>query len=259
MLKLYHFPSAICAQKVRVCLAEKDVPWESHDAMRELRSPEYLKLNPGGFVPTLVHDERIVTESRIVNEYVDETFDGPALQPRDPYERARMRLWTKQLDESLFPCIYILSFVVVFREQYLSMPDEMRNRALPFDFTKRERTLNLLELGWNSPYVKIALRRFAKMVEDMEATLTGTPWLAGADYSLADADHTPYLQRLTDLGAGFLWTDRPALSNWFQRVTDRPSFSAVLKDWVPPETQAQGALLASAAASKFQTILAEDR
>src|SRR5271154_4235522 len=137
MLKLYHFPSAICAQKVRVCLAEKDVPWESHDAMRELRSPEYLKLNPGGFVPTLVHDERIVTESRIVNEYIDETFEGPALQPRDPYERACMRLWTKQLDESLFPCIYVLSFIVVFREQYLSMPDEMREHALPFDFTKR--------------------------------------------------------------------------------------------------------------------------
>jgi glutathione S-transferase len=256
MLKLYHMPIAICAQKVRVCLAEKGVKWESHDAQRELRSPEYLQLNPGGYVPTLVHDDRVITESRIISEYVDEAFDGPALQPRDAYQRARMRLWTKQLDDTLFPCIYILSFVAVFREQFLSMPSELRQRMLPLDFTKRERTLNMLELGWDSPYVVLALERFAKMVADMERTLTDSMWLAGENYTLADADHTPYLQRLTDIGAGWLFTDRPALTRWFERVQARPSFSAVIADWISAEARAKSATVATAAAPKFRAILA---
>ena len=59
MLMLYHFPGAICAQKVRVALAEKGLYWESRSVLRELRSPDYLRLNPHGYVRTLVHDLRV--------------------------------------------------------------------------------------------------------------------------------------------------------------------------------------------------------
>jgi glutathione S-transferase len=254
MLKLYHFPGAICAQKVRVCLAEKQVRWESKDVLFELRSPDYLAINPAGNVPVLDHDGRIIRESRVINEYIDETFPGPTLQPKDNYSRARMRLWSKQLDESLFPCIYILSFVALFRDQFLMMPADMRERLMPYDFTKRERTVHLLERGWESPYIAIALKRFETFFADTELALSQSPWLSGDFYTLADIDHTPYLQRLADLGLAWMWADHPATADWIERIRMRPSFSAVLKDWIPTDAQERSKENAPIFTEKFKTV-----
>jgi glutathione S-transferase len=102
----------------------------------------------------------------------------------------------------------------------------------------------------------MALKRFAKLLDDMEATLTSTPWLAGFDYSLADIDLTPYLQRLIDVGAGWLWEDKPHVTDWFARVRTRPSFAAVLHDWVPVGQQAQIAATAASVAPRFRQALA---
>lgn len=43
--------------------------------------PDYLKLNPDGVVPPLVHDGRRIRESSIIAEYIDDAFEGPALKP----------------------------------------------------------------------------------------------------------------------------------------------------------------------------------
>ena len=65
MIELYHFWSSVCSVKVRMCLEEKGVQWQSRyvDLFRfdQLR-PEYLAINPDGVVPTLVHDGHPVHE-----------------------------------------------------------------------------------------------------------------------------------------------------------------------------------------------------
>ncbi len=57
----------VCARKVRLTLAEKGITdWVGHmlDLSKgDQNKPEYLKLNPKGVVPTLVHDGHIITES----------------------------------------------------------------------------------------------------------------------------------------------------------------------------------------------------
>jgi glutathione S-transferase len=58
----------------------------------EARSPEYLRLNPAGKVPTLVHDGFVLTESIAINLYLASTFPG-ALLPRDPQPRAKTYQW----------------------------------------------------------------------------------------------------------------------------------------------------------------------
>jgi glutathione S-transferase len=245
MLTLYHFGYAICAQKVRVCLAEKGVAWESR--LPGLRDPEYLKLNPNGYVPTLVHDDRILTESRLICEYIDEAFDGPSLMPADAYDRYRVGLWTKQIDDTLHLNVFTLSFAVSFRPRYQAMTPEEREKNFPFDITKRERAIDLLEKGFDSRFVGVALNRFKKLTADMERALSQSTWLVGETYSLADVDYTPYLQRITDLGLGFLIDDKPHLRAWFERVRARPSFDQVLGQWVAPEMIAGAAKAAAAA------------
>lgn len=63
MLVLYEFGNSVCCQKVRLVLFEKGLAWESRQInlfRSEQYEPEYLKLNPKGLVPTLVHDGRPV-------------------------------------------------------------------------------------------------------------------------------------------------------------------------------------------------------
>jgi glutathione S-transferase len=77
MLALYHNDMSSCAQKVRLCLAEKELDWESRHL--NLRADEhqqewYLKLNPRAVVPTLVDGETVVPESNVINEYLEDRF-----------------------------------------------------------------------------------------------------------------------------------------------------------------------------------------
>src|ERR687883_841046 len=87
MLELYHSVNSVCAQKVRVVLAEKGLEYREH--LMTLRGdqfdPAYMKLNPNAVVPTLVHDGRTVIESSVILYYLDEAFPATPLMPRDPH------------------------------------------------------------------------------------------------------------------------------------------------------------------------------
>ena len=96
MIELYDFNNSVCAQKVRMTLAEKGLDFAARDInlfKGEQYAAGYLKLNPKGYVPTIVHDGRAVTESTLICEYVDEVFPEPPLSPPG-------RLWPGQ-DEAM--------------------------------------------------------------------------------------------------------------------------------------------------------------
>ena len=57
--------------------------------------PAYLKLNPNGVVPTLVHDGNVIVESTVIMHYLDDTFPAPPLMPNDPLDRTRTHLFKK--------------------------------------------------------------------------------------------------------------------------------------------------------------------
>src|SRR3954469_13432701 len=104
MLALYHNDMSSCAQKVRICLSEKGLEWENrHLNLRagEHQQPWYLKLNRRAVVPTLIDGDHVVPESNVINEYLDETYRERPLMPSEPYGRAKVRLWNKQLDEDI--------------------------------------------------------------------------------------------------------------------------------------------------------------
>src|SRR5262245_15953815 len=131
MLTLYDFGNSVCCQKVRITLCEKGLAWQALkvDLFRsEQYDPKYLKLNPKGVVPTLVHDGKPVIESTLICEYLDETFPQPPLVPSDPWQRSRMRIWSKLVDEGLFEGVTEISFSAMFRERMRSMPEELRQR-----------------------------------------------------------------------------------------------------------------------------------
>src|SRR3954465_14094966 len=158
MLKVYSYFNSICTQKVFITLAEKSVRYETQNVdlfKNEQFSPAYLKINPKGVVPALDHDGRIVTESSLICEYLDECFPDRPRAPDDPYLRARMRLWSKAVDEQLFEATRELSFSAMFRDRMRSMTEEQRQGRYRNvgDPIKRARLMSTYEEGVESPYV----------------------------------------------------------------------------------------------------------
>ena len=92
MLTLYDFGNSVCCQKVRITMRAKGLNWEpiKVDLFKtEQYDPKYLKLNPKGVVPTLVHDGKPVIESTLICEYIDQTFpQTPQLIPADPWRQS---------------------------------------------------------------------------------------------------------------------------------------------------------------------------
>ena len=125
-ITLYHFNNSVCSQKVRLVLVEKGLEWDEQVVdlfTLEQYEPEYIKLNPKGVVPTVVHDGRAVIESTLICEYLDDVFPDPPLKPADPAERAAMRVWTKAVDEGIHEGVTAISFSAMFRERMKGMSD----------------------------------------------------------------------------------------------------------------------------------------
>jgi glutathione S-transferase len=117
VLKLFTAHNSICTQKVFLTLLEKDLPWISEyiDLFNnEQYRPDYLRLNPKGVVPTLIHEGRAIIESTLICEYLDEVFLEPSLVPKTPHERSQMRRWSKHIDEGVFEATREISFSAMF-------------------------------------------------------------------------------------------------------------------------------------------------
>lgn len=238
MLELYHFDRSTAAQKVRLSLAEKRLAWTAHYvdpgfATRDQHRPEYLKLNPRGVVPTLVHDGAPIRESQIILEYLEDVFPDPSLRPADARHRAEMRIWTKMVDEWLHvdsrtvgQCIAMRfgsleADPAVVKQHYEDMPEE----------TRRNNDLINNEQGIESPLLPPAIRHFKKLFHDIDARVSGGRWLAGSDYSLADISMVVYVHRLGSFQMAPLWSELSGLLDWYDRIQARPSWDQAVTKW----------------------------
>ncbi len=243
MLELYHHGSSVCAAKVRFALAEKELEWDGHylDILAgDQFDPAYMKLNPKAVVPTLVHGDNVVVESTVINEYLEEVFPQTRLTPSDPGMRAKMRLWTKAVDEDLHPACGELTFVSCHRHIINWLGPEGAEKFLsstpPSSVTAawhaRKRTL--VEQGFDAAGVEVKVKLYDDYLSKMETALQDRDWLAGDSFSLADIALTPYVNRLDMLSMSGLWeSTRPRVADWFTRIKARPAFKPSFLDWCP--------------------------
>ncbi len=266
MLELYQFGNSVCAQKVRITMSEKGLDWATHEVnlfTSEQYSPDYLKLNPKGVVPTLVVEGQPIIESTLICEYLDETYPEPSLMPADAYGRSRMRLWSKAVDEGLFEGVVELSFCAMFRERMKNMTDEQR--AIRFanvgDPRRCDRFKSTYEVGVESPYVFHGIAAYEKAFKNMEADLSdGRVWLMSAQFTLADINLIPLVTRLEYLGLLDIWiAERPHVQSWWERAKERSSFTGGITRHFKPgevdEMKSFGSKIKDQVAEKHQDYL----
>lgn len=248
MLELYHHGSSACAAKVRFALEEKRLPWTGRyvDILRgEQFEPEFLALNPKAVVPVLVHDGAVLTESTVICEYLDEVFPEISLMPHAPLERARVRVWTKAVDEELHPACSAITYVVSHRHTIRRSGavsfEEFLSRGAHEGVAARTLKWQWIQHGLEAPGALDKIRLYLAYLEKMEQALAVSTWLVGGKFTMADIAMAPYVNRLAALSMQDLWENGrlPRVAQWFERVRARPSFEPAFVDWMPKELAAE--------------------
>ena len=126
-MKLYTFHQSGSAYRVRIALNLKGIDYEpvfvrGGRGSQDLRSSDYLRLNPQGVVPTLVDEARILTQSMAIIEYLEEIRPDPPLLPADPGGRARVRALAQLVASDIHPLI--TARVIDYLDTELRLPRE---------------------------------------------------------------------------------------------------------------------------------------
>lgn len=207
-IKLYGFPQSTYVRSARMACEEKGVDYALQDI--ELESEAYRRLHPFSKMPAMQHGDFILYETAAIGRYVDEAFDGPALQPADVKDRARMEQWVTVIVDYCYPAmVRELIFPRVVIPMRGGEPDE--------------------------DMIKAAVPKIDYQLSVFDKTLAQTDFLAGAGASLADLLLLPILFYVKNTPEGGTAMGKvPAVGAWFERMAGRPSFAATL----PPMPEA---------------------
>jgi glutathione S-transferase len=229
-LALYHAWVSSASRRVRFVLEEKQLPYQSvlvNLLEFEQHSPEYLKLNPNGFVPTLVHEGAPIIESSVICEYLDEVFPADPLRPSNARDRARMRVWSKWTDEVVIRAFQVANWNRMMAPTARQWTDDevaQRLKSVPVP-DRREDWRRMAREPFSEVEIAHAVANIRRTLERMESDLAQSQWLAGEAFSLADIHLSPYIVRIGEhAGRGIHLSDYPLCAGWWQRLTARPAF-----------------------------------
>jgi glutathione S-transferase len=227
---LFHGWRSSASRRVRLCLAEKGLVYESRlvDMVKgEQHSPEYLAMNPNGVVPTLLHGKRVLYESSVIAEYLDELYPEPPLRPADAYDRALMRNFVRWIDEACLPKLIVFNWSISMQPVAGQWNDQQLAERLARIPTpeRREAWTRVARKPYTDDEKAEAMQGLLKLLDKMDAMLAASPggWLIGSDYSIADIAAVPFVMRISELNPDALAAQR-RVSTWWSAVQARPSF-----------------------------------
>ena len=244
---LYHHGSSVCAAKVRFAMAEKGMEWEGVyiDILAgEQFTPEYQKINTKSVVPTLVHDDLVIPDSTVIVEYLDQIAPETSVHPKDPWERAQVRYWTKAVDEDLHPACGAMTFLCSHRHTVLRKlgkegADKFLASTPEFSVTSDWKSFKdaIVRQGFEAPGALEKVKLYDSYLHKMDKALTGNDWLVGNKFSIADIALTPYINRLAMMSMRGMWEGGrlPNVERWFKAIEAREHFKPCFIDWVPED------------------------
>jgi len=229
MLKLYSFGPGANSLKPLLSLYEKGLEWEHNfldPAKFEQHSDWFKKINPRGQVPALEHDGRIITESTVICEYLEDVFpnDNP-LRPADPYLVAQMRVWTKWVDEYFCWCVSTIGWERHVKHIANSMSAaEFEERISKIPVPEQQTKWRRARDGFPKDLIEEEMRKIGISVRRLEDTLSHCDYLVGDQFTLADVCNFAIANGMP-IGFPELVNERdtPGILAWLERINARPA------------------------------------
>lgn len=238
---LYHVPPSFYSQVVRLALAEKAIEYDGvyvipGPSSYESYEPWYMRLNPGGTVPTLQHDGEPIADSRDILRYLEDRFPGPRLWPAaSEHESDPINHWISKL------------YSISFRELSYGSPRLQKlgcwiNQKRVRNLRKRQQQNPQLAMVYGAKIMDIegftrnarsrnCLRRTQTQIEltlfQLNDALKTQSHLAGDSYSMADLVWTVGIARMLMIGVK-PFAGRSQLKEWYGRMKSRPSFAEAM-------------------------------
>ena len=186
MMTLYSGSTCPYSHRCRIVLFEKDMDFEVIDVDMHNKPEEIASISPNGKMPVLVERDLVLTESNIINEYIDERFPHPQLMPPDPVMRARARLVLFNFEHDLFTHVNTLEH----------------------------------SLGKGSDKARLEIR---DSLSQLTPILTKQKYLMNDEFSMLDVAIAPLLWRLEHYGIELPKVAAPVLK-YRERLFSRPAF-----------------------------------
>jgi glutathione S-transferase len=230
MLELYHSGHTTCSKQVRHCLNEKGLAYTSRYVelwSYENLKPEYLKLNPFGVVPTLVHDGAPIANSFCIMEYVEDVFPEKPLRPADPVQRAKSRLWCWLADE-VHPAMADATYSANMRNRARNMDRATLDRVLSMMPVpeRRERLATVAGKGFDEHEIAHRYERLAFFFDRLATDFGRGPWICGETFSLGDVAVLAIVDRVRELKPEMV-AKVPAVAAWHARMFERDAVKKV--------------------------------
>jgi len=206
MLKIYGALLSPFVRKVRCVLAEKQISYELIATNPFDKSADFLRRSPLGRIPALEDEEgRSLADSSVIVEYLEERFPEPALFPRDPYDRARVRWFDEYADGGMAASLT----AKVFFQRVISA--------------------KLIKGGCDEGVVQSGLKELPTFLGYLERELGGRQYLVADGFTLADISVACQLVNLAHAGVEIDAGRFPTLAAWFARIVARPTFKALVE------------------------------
>lgn len=205
---LYHYPLSPFSRKVRLCLGEKRIEVKLVEERYWEKDAELMRRNPAGKVPILKLENKVLTESTAICEYLEDAYPQPPLMPRsadDKYEVRRLISW---FDDKFY------------HEVTTKLVGERVFRKV-------------MGTGYpDSSNVKAGAKAIKYHLDYMAWLLEKRRWLAGNSMTLADfaaASHLSCLDYISDVD----WNRSEVVKDWYAKIKSRPAFRSILADQIP--------------------------
>ncbi|MGE0152353.1 MAG: glutathione S-transferase family protein [Reyranellaceae bacterium] len=203
MLKLFYSPGA-CSLASHIALIETGAPFELSKvpvADKSNRQPDYLAVNPRGFIPALAVDDWIMTENAAIMLYLAQRYPAANLLPAEPAPLAKALEWLAWQSSTAHP-----AFAHLWRpERFVDTPEGQ-------EIVK-----------------KAAIARARAVGEEIEAWLKRNDYAAGLGFSAADGMFLVLYRWLWRAGEPVDERSFPAWTRYAERLGERPSVRQALE------------------------------
>ncbi len=263
--ELYHNDFSLCSKKVRMCLDELGIRYRAHhiDLVETGRYENigraYLKVNPAGIVPVLVHNGHPIYESHEIIHYAAKhALQANTLTPASPEDFKQMDEWIQKssivgdgpdvdLKLSAANCIpaftlplfaTMIQYIPVSRILEGLLFHRLKYRPMIFLLLKLLGIKHIHRLPPVRKLVRASQIEMARHLDDLEAQLeaSGGPWILGGQFTLADVSWAVLFERLREA----VWLDelqingRPRVSTYWMNIKSRPSYASSMLNFEHP-------------------------